>query len=368
MASTATKSLYEVLGVTKGASQDEIKKAYRKLARRYHPDKNPGDQEAEDRFKEVQAAYDVLSDPEKRQQYDAWGSPGGRPQYGPGGSFTFDFGDFGDLGDLFGGLFGRDGRSKTRSRVADARRGQDVEVELSLSFEDALKGVETTIPVSLESACRDCGGSGARKGTTPTMCPNCNGNGMVAEAQGLFALSHPCPRCRGNGSIVEDPCSACRGSGRERRTRRFKVQIPAGVKDGTRIKLRGKGEAGYGGGPAGDLYVVTRVAASDRFRRRGEADLETEVPVTYPEAALGATIQVPTPDGRVSLKVPAGSQSGRLLRMKGRGAPKLKGSGRGDLIARLRITVPESLSRAERDAIEKLRDVSRESPREGMSR
>jgi molecular chaperone DnaJ len=362
VATQTTKSLYEVLGVPKGASQDEIKKAYRKLARQYHPDKNSGDKDAEERFKEVQAAYDVLSDPEKREQYDAWGSPGGRPQYGPGGSFTFDFGDFGDLGDLLGGLFG--GRGGMRTKASRGQRGQDVEVELNLSFEDALHGLETTIPVSLESACSTCKGSGAKPGTAPKICPQCGGRGVVSEAQGLFALSQPCPRCRGNGTIIEDPCPTCRGTGRERRTRRFKVKIPAGVKEGTRIRLRGKGEAGYGGAPAGDLYVVTRVAPSKLYRRRGDADLELEVPVTYPEAALGATVEVPTPDGRVSLKVPAGTQDGKLLRIKGRGAPKLKGSGRGDLIARVRLAVPSKLSKEERDAVEQLREVARDNPRE----
>ena len=362
MATQATKSLYEVLGVPKGASQDEIKKAYRKLARQYHPDKNPGDTDAEERFKEVQAAYDVLSDTEKREQYDSWGSPGGRPQYGPGGSFTFDFGDFGDLGDLLGGLFG--GRGGMRTQAPRGRRGQDVEVELNLSFEDALRGLETTIPVSLDSACSTCKGSGAKPGTAPKMCPQCGGRGVVSEAQGLFALSQPCPRCRGNGTIIEDACPTCRGTGRERRTRRFKVKIPAGVKDGTRIRLRGKGEAGYGGAPAGDLYVVTRVDASKLYRRRGDADLELEVPITYPEAALGATIEVPTPDGRVSLKVPSGTQDGKLLRIKGRGMPKLKGSGRGDLIARVRVTVPSKLSKEEREAVEQLQEASRENPRE----
>jgi len=362
VATQTTKSLYEVLGVPKGASQDEIKKAYRKLARQYHPDKNSGDKDAEERFKEVQAAYDVLSDPEKREQYDSWGSPGGRPQYGPGGSFTFDFGDFGDLGDLLGGLFG--GRGGMRTQASRGQRGQDVEVELNLSFEDALRGLETTIPVSLESACSTCKGSGAKPGTAPKICPQCGGRGVVSEAQGLFALSQPCPRCRGNGTIIEDPCPTCRGTGRERRTRRFKVKIPAGVKEGTRIRLRGKGEAGYGGAPAGDLYVVTRVAPSKLYRRRGDADLELEVPVTYPEAALGATVEVPTPDGRVSLKVPAGTQDGKLLRIKGRGAPKLKGSGRGDLIARVRLAVPSKLSKEERDAVEQLREVARDNPRE----
>ena len=356
MATRTTRSLYEVLGLEKGASQEEIKKAYRKLARQYHPDKNPGDTEAEEMFKEVQAAYDVLSDPEKRQQYDSWGSPSGRPEFGPGGSFTFDFGDFGDLGDLLGGIFsGR--RGGMRAESPRGRRGQDVEVELNLSFEDALRGVETTIPVSLESACSTCKGSGAKPGTLPKTCPQCGGRGVVSEAQGLFALSQPCPRCRGNGTIIEDPCPTCRGTGRERRTRRFKVKIPAGVRDGTRIRLRGKGEAGYGGAPAGDLYVVTRVAPSTLFRRRGDADLEIEVPVTYPEAALGATVEVPTPDGRVSLKVPPGTQDGKLLRIKGRGVPRLKGSGRGDLIARVRVTVPSKLSKEERKAVEQLREV-----------
>ena len=363
MAARTTRNLYEVLGLEKGASADEIKKAYRKLARQYHPDKNPGDTEAEEMFKEVQAAYDVLSDPEKRQQYDAWGSPSGRPEFGPGGSFTFDFGDFGDLGDLLGGIFGGR-RGGMRAQASRGRRGQDVEVELNLSFEDALRGLETTIPVSLESACSTCKGSGAKPGTEPKICPQCGGRGVVSEAQGLFALSQPCPRCRGNGTIIEDPCPTCRGTGRERRTRRFKVKIPAGVKDGTRIRLRGKGEAGYGGAPAGDLYVVTRVAPSKIFRRRGEADLELEVPVTYPEAALGATVEVPTPEGRVSLKVPAGTQDGKLLRIKGKGAPKLKGSGHGDLIARVRVTVPSKLSKEEREAVEQLREASRENPRE----
>src|SRR5581483_2443276 len=256
---------------------------------------------------------------------------------------------------------------RTRRRAAwrrpRGRRGADVEVEVSLSFDDALKGVETTIPVSLESACRECNGSGAKPGTAPKVCPECRGRGVVAESQGLFALSQPCPRCRGNGTVIEDPCPRCKGSGRERRTRRFKVQIPPGVKEGTRIKLRGKGEAGFGGAPAGDLFVITRVEPSRLYRRRGDADLEIDVPITYTEATLGATVEVPTPDGRVSLKVPAGTQDEKLLRIKGRGATRLKGSGRGDLIARVKVTVPTKLSKAEREAIENLQKVSRENPR-----
>jgi molecular chaperone DnaJ len=359
------KNLYEILGVQKGASDAEIKKAYRKLARQYHPDANEGDKEAEERFKEMQAAYDVLSDPEKRQAYDQYGSPDGQVRFGPGGEgVTFDFGEFGDLSDLLGGLFGGRMRGGGRQQQQRGRRGNDVEVELTLSFEDSLQGVETTLPVSLDASCHVCGGSGARPGTAPVVCPQCGGRGVVAESQGLFALSSPCPRCRGNGTIVEDPCPNCRGTGRERRTRRFKVKIPAGVKDGTRIKLRGKGEAGFGGGPAGDLYVVTRVEPSKLYRRRGEADLEIDVPVTFSEAALGATIDVPTPEGKVSLKVPSGTEDGKLLRIRGRGAPKLKGSGRGDLIARVHVTVPKKLSKAEKEAIQKLQEVSHDDPRE----
>jgi len=349
----AVKDLYETLGVTKGASQDEIKKAYRKLARQYHPDANPGDSSAEERFKEVQAAYDVLSDAEKRKQYDRFGSQNGRGGFGPGGvNFQdFDLGDLGDLGDIFGGLFGSRGRGQQQER---GRRGSDLEVEVRLSFEDSLKGVETTIPVQLETACRECGGSGAKPGTAPVLCPECKGRGVKAESQGLFALSQPCPRCRGNGTVIEDPCPRCHGAGRERRTKRYTVKIPAGVKDGSRIKLRGKGEAGYGGAEAGDLYVVTRVAPSKVFTRRGD-DLVVDIPVTYPEAALGAQVDVPTPDGSVTVKVKPGTTDGKLLRVKGKGAPKLKGSGKGDVLARVKLTVPKRLSKKQRELLEELK-------------
>jgi molecular chaperone DnaJ len=354
------KTLYESLGVAKNASQDEIKKAYRKLARENHPDRNPGDAAAEARFKEVQAAYDVLKDAEKRKQYDTYGAANGRPGQGAGpqGFGGFDF----DLGDLFGGLFAG-GRGGTRTRQASrGREGADVEAVVNLSFEDSLKGVETRIPVDLETACRDCGGTGAKPGTAPRICPDCNGRGVLAESQGLFALSQPCPRCRGNGTVVDEPCPRCSGTGRERRTKRYTVKIPAGVKDGTRIRLKGKGEGGSGGAQAGDLWVVTRVAESPLYERRG-ADLVIDVPVTYPEAALGATVEVPTPDGPISLKVAAGSHDGKLLRVRGRGAPKLNASGRGDLLARVRVTVPTKLTKAERKALEELQKVSREDPR-----
>jgi molecular chaperone DnaJ len=339
------KSPYEVLGVSKNASQDELKKAYRKLVREVHPDRNPGNEE---RFKEVQGAYDVLSDPEKRKQYDRFGSADGQP--GPTAGTTFDFGDF-DLGDIFGGIFNRGGGG--RQQPQRGQRGNDVEVEVRVSFEDALQGVQTTVPVQLELACHTCHGTGAAPGTAPIVCPKCNGSGVVATSQGLFALQQPCPQCHGMGSIVQTPCPTCYGTGRERRTKRYTVKIPAGVKDGTRIKLKGKGEAGYGGAAAGDLYVVTRVEPSKIYERRGD-DLVVTVPVSFPTAALGGTVEAPTPGGAVSLKIPAGTEDGKLLRIKGRGAPRLKGDGQGDVLARVRIEVPKKMNKKQRELLEEL--------------
>ena len=361
------KDLYEVLGVDKGASADEIKKAYRKLARQYHPDRNPGDETAEERFKEIQGAYDVLSEPEKRKQYDQVGprmfSGAGGPGQG-GFQWSGNFSDLGDLGDLFGNIFGNAGAARGSSQGRRrGERGRDVEVAVSVSFEDSLRGLETKIPVDLETACSVCHGTGAEPGTAPQICPECRGRGVVSEDEGFFAFSRPCPRCHGNGTVIERPCRNCHGAGRERRTKRYTVKIPAGVKDGTQIRLKGKGEAGANGGPPGDLIVKTRVAVSPLYERRG-ADLVLEVPVTYAEAALGATVEIPTPEGRVALKVPSGSQDGKMLKVKGRGAPKLKGSGKGDLLARLRVAVPTKLSKAEREAIENLQKVSHDDPRE----
>jgi molecular chaperone DnaJ len=358
--------LYEVLGVPKTATPDEIKKAYRKLARQYHPDRNPDDSAAEEKFKEIQGAYDVLGDAEKRKSYDTTGSfgRGGIPSDGSGGwTNVFTHADFADV---LGGVFAGGARGSRGRRRTAAMPGRDVEVEVTLSFEDALRGIETRIPVDTESACHECGGSGAKPGTAPRICPECNGRGVKAESQGLFALSTPCPRCRGNGTVIDNPCPNCHGSGRERRTRRLTVKIPPGVKDGTRIKLKGKGEPGFAGGPPGDLHVITRVADSKLYERRG-SDLLVGVPVTYPEAVLGTTVEVPTPEGKVSLKVPAGTQDGKLFRIRGRGAPKLNGSGKGDVLARVRVTVPTKLTKAEREAIEKLQKVSREDPREDFA-
>src|SRR5438552_2680034 len=286
-------TLYDTLGVKKGASADEVKKAYRKLAAQHHPDRNPGDASAEEKFKEVQNAYDVLSDPEKRKQYDTFGADGrrGGPGFDPrdfgGGNFTIN--DLGDLGDLFGGLFGGRAGRGAGTRRAHPERGPDVEVAVNVSFEDSLRGLETKIPVQVTTACRECGGTGAEPGTSPIICPQCNGRGVIAESQGLFALSEPCPRCRGNGTVVEKPCRNCNGTGREVRTKTYTVKIPAGVKDGTRIRLKGKGEVGASGGQAGDLFVVTRVQPSKLFQRRG-AHVVGRIPVTAAEAALRAIV------------------------------------------------------------------------------
>jgi molecular chaperone DnaJ len=363
----AARNPYEVLGVAKTASADEIKKAYRSLARKHHPDRNPDDPAAEERFKEVQDAYDLLSDPKKREQYDRFGALGGPGGFPPGG-FRFETGaggvDFGDLGDIFGRFGGIFGGGQQRGRPRP-QKGVDLEARVRISFEDALQGVQVRVPVEVDTACHVCSGTGAEPGTAPKACPQCQGSGVVSDSHGLFALSQPCPRCRGNGTIVEKPCRTCRGSGRERVTKRYLVNVPAGARDGTRIRVKGKGEGGSYGGPAGDLWVRVEVEPSPLYERRG-ADLVLEVPVTYPEAALGSTVEIPTPDGPVALKVPAGTESGKLLRVKGRGAPKLKGGGRGDLLARVRVTVPHKLTKAEKEALEGYRKVARERPREAV--
>jgi molecular chaperone DnaJ len=352
---------YQVLGVPRSASDDEIKKAYRKLARQYHPDRNGGDAAAEERFKQVNEAHDILSDPEKRKQYDTFGQafrPGQGPPPGGGGFQGFDMSGAGfDLGDLFGGLFNRGRRAEPQMSM----RGADVETSVRISFEDALRGVTVKVPVVKAVTCTNCHGSGAAPGTSPTICPTCKGRGVTSESQGFFSLSHTCPTCAGAGTVIEHPCPVCGGNGRVRSTKTYRVRVPAGVKSDTRIKVKGKGEAAPRGGEPGDLYVVTQVDASPTFKWRGD-DLIVDVPVTFSEAAMGASIDIPTPDGeRVTVKVPAGSTDGRLLRVKGRGAPKLQGSGTGDLLVRLRIAVPSKVSKQERETLQRLDELQRES-------
>jgi molecular chaperone DnaJ len=354
------EDLYKVLGVPKGASEEEIKKAHRKLARQYHPDRNPDDPKAEERFKEIQGAYDTLSDPEKRQEYDAGGGmfggfgggaggPGGAGPFGPGGPGGFD------VSDIFSNIFGRGGGGG-RAQPQQVR-GRDLETELSLSFDQAVNGAQVSVTVPKAERCPTCHGSGAKPGTSPVTCPRCEGRGIDAQSQGFFSISQPCPQCGGQGQIIEDPCPTCGGSGLTKQTKRYKVNIPAGVRDGARIRLAGKGEAGQRGGPPGDLFVVTRVAASPIFKRLDGGNLEVTVPITIAEALRGATIEVPTLSGTKKIKVRSGTKHGSIQRLKGEGAPKPKGRGNGDIRYRLEIEVPENLTKEQEAAAEQLAEA-----------
>ena len=346
--------LYKALGVSRKATDEEIKKAYRKLARKYHPDRNPGDQEAEEKFKEISAANDVLSDPKKRKEYDEGGIFGGsQSPFGAGapGGGGFDFGDI--LGSM-GSVFNRAGGRGTQTRQV---QGRDLETEVQLSFDQAVNGTVVEISLRKGEHCDTCHGSGAKPGTSPVTCPRCGGRGVDAQSQGFFSISQPCPQCGGAGQIIEDPCPTCGGSGIAQQTKRYKVKVPPGVKDGTKLRLRGKGEAGPRGGPSGDLYVRTRVAASPVFQRLDNGNLEVKVPITIPEALRGGTIEVPILNGTKKIKVPAGSTHGKVLRLRGEGPPKPKGGGRGDIRYRLEIDIPVELSEEQAEAAEKLAEA-----------
>jgi molecular chaperone DnaJ len=365
------KDFYKVLGVSKDADADAIKKAYRKLARENHPDSKPGDKAAENRFKSISEAYSVLSDPSKRKEYDEarsmFGAGGGFrvPRGGGGGTTTFDLGDLfgnrgtsgagaGGLGDLLGDIFSGGGGGGRRA-TAPPRRGADVEAKTSISFRDAARGVTVPLRMTSDSPCPACSGTGARSGTVPTVCPNCHGTGMQTSSEGgVFAMTEPCRECRGRGLVVTDPCPTCNGSGRGASTRTMQVRIPAGVKDGQRIRLRGKGASGERGGPAGDLFVVVRVEPHPVFGRSAD-NLTLTAPVTFDEAALGAEIKVPTLDGSaVTLKVPAGTPNGRTFRVRGRGTTRKDGT-KGDLLVTVEVVVPDRLTDEERAAVEALR-------------
>jgi molecular chaperone DnaJ len=359
---------YDVLGVSRKASQDEIKKSYRDLARKYHPDRNPDDPKAEERFKEVGQAYDTLSDPEKRKEYDAGGIfggipgsrgfPGGFPGGAGGGGFAAD------LGDIFGSIFGRG-----REPGGQAQRGRDLEAEVQLSFDQAMHGTQITVAVPTTGPCPTCSGSGAKPGTTPKTCPRCEGRGVDVESQGVFSISQPCPECGGAGSVIEHPCPTCSGSGATQETKRYRVNIPAGVHDGSRIRLAGKGEAGPRGGSRGDLYVTARVTPSPIFRQRPDGNLEVDLPVTIPEAIQGATIEVPTLNGSKRIKIPAGTQHGSTQRLRGEGPARPKGSGRGDIHYRVQLDIPKDLTSDQREAVESLAEALNGSdPRESLLR
>jgi molecular chaperone DnaJ len=366
------KDYYKTLGVAKGSSPDEIKKSYRKLARKYHPDANKGDPKSEERFKEISEAYNVLSDEKRRKEYDEarslFGAGGVRMpgSSGPagGGGYGFDLGDLfggnaggtsgGRLGDLLGGVFGTGGRTTTQARP---RRGADVETEASLSFGDAIDGATVSLRLAGEGPCKACMGTGATAGTVPRVCPTCEGTGQGSRNLGNFAFSEPCKTCRGRGLVVDDPCPECSGSGRAMSTRTIQARIPAGVGDGQRIKLKGKGAPGERGGPPGDLYVKVHVAPHPVFGRSGH-NLTVTVPVTFPEAALGAEIKVPSHRGMpVSVRIPAGTPSGRTFRVRGKGVRRTDGTV-GDLLVTVNVVVPTGLSDKSRDALETFRDAS----------
>ena len=358
----ARPDYYKVLGVGKNASEEEIKKAYRKLARQYHPDRNQGDKKAEERFKEISQAHDVLSDPEKRKQYDRGSGPFGFNV--PGG---FDPGSFsGGFGDILSNLFGTGGPGPDTGRrgggASAPAHGRDLETEVSLTFEQAIEGAQVPLQVPTSQPCPTCHGSGAKPGTSPRVCPVCQGRGVETQSQGIFSISQPCSNCGGSGTVIDDPCPTCGGSGAQRSVRRLRVNIPAGVRDGSRIRLAGKGEAGPRGTPPGDLYVITRVSDSPVFKWAGD-NLEVEVPLTIPEAVQGGVIEVPTLQGSKRLRIPRGTKHGTVQRLRGEGAPRLTGKSRGDIRYRFVIDVPETLSAEQTEAIDRLSQVMNGNPR-----
>ena len=360
------RDYYEVLGVSKGASEEEIKKAYKKLARKYHPDMNPGDKAAEEKFKEVNEANEVLSDPEKKARYDQFGFAGVDPNYGAGaggGAYSAGGFDFGDLGDIFGSFFGG-GFGSARANPNAPQRGESLRTSVTIRFEEAAFGCEKEISIERVEVCDTCRGSGCAKGTTAEVCPDCRGSGMVQQRRqtplGFMSTSAPCGRCGGKGRIIHQPCSACHGSGQLRRRKTLKVTIPAGIDNGQTISLRGQGNAGRNGGPAGDLLIAVTVRPHEIFRREGTSVL-CEAPITFTQAVLGAELEIPTIDGKVKYSIPEGTQSGTTFRLKGKGIPGLNGRARGDQYVTVYIETPRNLSREQKEALRKFSDTLGES-------
>lgn len=357
MATVSKADYYEVLGVSKDASEQELKSAYRKQALKYHPDRNPGDHVAEEKFKEASEAYQVLCDADKRAAYDRYGHAGISGQ-GAGGPFGAGFSGSVDIGDIFGDLFGEmfgmggAGRGNGRSRV---QRGDDLRVDLTINFEDAIFGSETEVKIRRLESCGTCHGTGSASGRGPVTCQQCQGRGQVRYQQGFFSVARTCVACSGTGSVVMDPCTTCRGETRVSREMKLAVKVPPGVEDGTRIRYSGEGDSGRGGGPKGDLYVVLSIRAHDVFEREGN-DLKCVVPISFPQAALGAEIEIDGIDGPVQLKIPEGSQSSRELRVRGRGVPVLNGKGNGDLLVTVVVQVPKKLSKVQRELMRQLEE------------
>ena len=347
----AERDYYEVLGVSKTATQDEIRKAYRRLAGKYHPDRNTDNkEEAEEKFKEVQKAYEVLFDEEKRKMYDNYGHAGVNGQAGGfGGQGGFGGGDFGDIfGDMFGDIFGGGGRSQANR----AYRGDDIGYQLDITLEEAVFGTTTRISVPTTVHCHHCNGSGAAAGSEPVTCPTCHGQGQVRMSQGFFSVQQTCPDCQGRGKKITNPCTNCHGTGQERKTKTLEVKVPAGVDTGDRIRLSGEGEAGVNGGPSGDLYVQIRVKKHAIFTR-DDQHLHCEVPVSFVTAALGGEIEVPTLDGRVNLKIPAETQTGRIFRLRGKGVKPVRGGAQGDLLCAIKVETPVKLSNDQKEMLRK---------------
>ncbi|MBR4949176.1 MAG: molecular chaperone DnaJ [Clostridia bacterium] len=356
------RDYYEVLGVSKSSTQDEIKKAYRKLAKKYHPDMNPGDSAAEAKFKEVNEAYEVLSDESKKSKYDQFGHAGVDPNYGGGGysygGGGFDFGDMGGFSDIFESFFGGGGSSSRRN---GPRRGQDIHTGITISFEEAIFGTEKTISVDRVEACDECYGSGAKKGTSPATCPTCNGTGQVRTTQrtpfGSFASTKPCSTCGGKGTVIKDPCTKCHGSGRINNKKTISVKIPKGIDNGQTISLSGQGNAGTNGGMAGDLLITVRVTSHKIFKREGQ-NIYCEFPLTYTQAALGCEVEVPTVDGKVKYEIPEGTQTDTTFRLKGKGVPSINGYGRGDQYVKVYVEVPTNLSKEQKELLKKFDELS----------
>ena len=360
------RDYYEVLGVSRGASEDEIKKAYKKMARKYHPDLNPGDKTAEEKFKEVNEAYEVLSDADKKARYDQYGHAGVDPNFGAGGfggGFDGSF-DFGDLGDIFGSFFGGGFGGGRRTNPNAPQRGESIRMSIAISFEEAAFGCEKAVTVERYETCDTCHGNGCAPGTSPEVCPDCHGTGTVQVRRqtpmGVFATSSPCPKCGGKGRIIHQPCKDCRGSGMVRKKKTIQASIPAGIDNGQTISIRGQGNAGKNGGPAGDLLITITVRPHELFRREGTSVL-CEAPITFTQAVLGAELEIPTIDGKVKYTLPEGTPSGTTFRLKGKGIPSINGRGRGDQYVTVYIETPKNLNKEQKEALKKFAETMGES-------
>ncbi len=362
------RDYYEVLGVQKGAGKDEIKKAYRKLAMQYHPDRNAGNKESEAKFKEASEAADVLLDDNKRKNYDQFGHAGAQGGFGGGAGGFGGFGgggDFGDLGDIFGDIFGdmmggRGGRRSSRGGRSRAQMGDDLQVEINVTFEEAAFGTEKEITLNKSHTCGDCSGTGAKKGSSPTTCDTCQGHGEIRRQQGFFTIAQTCPKCQGSGQVIKDHCTTCHGQGRTKKKETLSVKVPAGIDEGQRLKLSGQGDAGTHGGPNGDLYVHVNIKKHELFERE-EFDVVCNVPISFSQAALGAEIEVPTLGGRVSVKVPEGTQHGQKMRLRNKGIAKLGGYGFGDQIINIVVETPTKLTKEQRELFAQLAETEQKS-------